>query len=120
MKRLVQIASGISILFLGQAVFAACDYPERVDVPNGSTASKEEMLAGVKQVEQFKQAMQEYLDCILEEEKAARAAIDDLEPEVEQQREEMLTKKHNAAVEDEERLVAAFNAEIRAYKAKNE
>ena len=119
MKRLIQTAGGILVLTLAQSGFA-CDYPERVNVPNGTTASIDEMRAGMKEVEQFKADMQTYLACIVEEEKAARAAIDDLEPEVEQQREEMLTKKYNAAVEDEERLVAAINAEIRAYKESNQ
>ena len=98
----------------------ACDYPERVNVPNGTTASIDDMRAGMKDVERFKADMQTYLTCIVEEEKAARAALDDLQPEVEQQREEKLTMKYNAAVEDEERLVAAINAEIRAYKESNE
>ncbi len=118
MKKLILTTSGIIILFLAQSIFA-CDYPKRVDVPNGATATKEEMLTGVKQVEQFKTNMLAYLECLLDREKAARAAIDDMQPEIEQQREEMLTKKHDAAVNDEEKLVAAFNAEIQAYNAAN-
>jgi len=102
-------------LFVGQTVFA-CDYPSRVTVPNGATASKEEMVATSRQVKEFQANMQLYLSCIVDEEKAARVMIEDLQPEVEQQREEMLNKKYNAAVEDEEKLVADFNAEIRAYK----
>ena len=119
MTRLIQTIGGILVLTMAQSGLA-CDYPERVNVPNGTTASIDEMRAGMKDVETFKAAMQAYLTCIVEEEKAARAAIDDLAPEIEQQREEMLTKKYNAAVEDEERLVAAINAEIRAYKESNE
>ena len=118
MKKLIYTAGGISLLFFAQVAFA-CDYPRRVSVPDGATASTEEMIAGVKQIEQFKTKMQAYLECITEDEKAARAAIDDLQPEVEQQREELLTKKYNAAVDDEEKLVAQFNIEIRAYKARD-
>jgi hypothetical protein len=119
MNKIIQTVGGIFFLFIAQAVFA-CDYPSRIAMPDGATATKEEMLVGVKKVEQFKQEMQAYLACILEDEKAARAAIDDLAPEVEQQREEMLTMKHNAAVEDEEKMVAQFNVEIRAYKDASE
>ena len=119
MNRIIQTAGGIFFLLIAQAVFA-CDYPSRVAMPDGATATKEEMIGGVKKIEQFKEEMQEYLACILEDEKASRSAIDDLAPEVEQQREEMLTKKHNAAVEDEEKMVAQFNVEIRAYKTANE
>ena len=86
MKKLIFAASGIFLWIFAQTSFA-CDYPSRIDIPDGATASKEDMLAGVKQVEEFKQQMVTYLDCILDEEKAARAAIDDLQPEMEQQRE---------------------------------
>lgn len=119
MNKIIQTAGGIFFLFIAQAVIA-CDYPSRVAMPDGATATKEDMIGGVKKIEEFKGEMQVYLACILEEEKAARAAVDDLAPEVEQQREEMLTKKHNAAVEDEEKMVAQFNVEIRAYKSANE
>jgi hypothetical protein len=47
-------------------------------------------------------------------------AIEDLEPEVEQQREEMLNKKYNAAVDDQERVAASFNTELRAFKDRGE
>ena len=119
MKKLIYTAGSISLLFFAQAS-VACDYPRRIVIPDGATASTEEMIAGVKKVEQYKLDMAVYLECITEDEKAALAAVDDLQPEVEQQREEMLNKKYNAAVEDEETLVAKFNVEIRAYKAREE
>ena len=109
----------VSLAFLGLAFSAqalACEYPERVDVPNGASATKEEMLEAQKSVKTYVTAMETYLDCILEEEKAARAAIEDLTPEVEQQREDMLTKKYNAAVDEMETVAAEFNAQVQAYK----
>jgi len=45
--------------------------------------------------------------------------MENLEPEVEQQRAEMLDKKYNAAVEQMEKMAADFNAEVQAYKARD-
>lgn len=119
MNRLIKIAFGISLIFGGQAVFA-CDYPDRVLVPNGNTATKADMVAGQRGVKAYVAAMEVYLDCIIEEEKATRETIGDLEADVEQEREDMLNKKYNAAVDEMERLAAQFNAEVQAYKAKED
>lgn len=118
MNRLSTLCCGIALLVSTQAALA-CDYPERVTIPNGANATKEEMLDGQKGVKDYVAKMETYLDCIVEEEKAARAAIEDMTPEVEQQREDMLTKKYNAAVEEMEKLAAAFNVEVQAYKGRD-
>jgi len=97
----------------------ACDYPsERASIPRGDV-SKEELLAAQRSVKAYMAALTEYRDCIVEEEKLARLAMADLAPEVEQQREEMLNKKFNAAIEDEERVAAKFNEAVQAYKKNN-
>jgi hypothetical protein len=119
MNRLIKVAFGISLIFAGQAVFA-CDYPDRVLVPNGNTATKADMVAGQRGVKTYVAAMEVYLDCIIEEEKSARETMGDLEADVEQEREDMLNKKYNAAVDEMERLAAQFNAEVQAYKAKED
>jgi len=119
MTKTIKIICSATILFIAQSAFA-CDYPSRVLIPNGSTATKEDMLNGQRNVKSYVSEMEAYLDCIVEEEKVAVAAMDDLEPEVEQQREDMINKKYNAAVDEMERLAAQFNAEVQAYKAKND
>jgi hypothetical protein len=118
MNRFVSLFGAMSLFFAAQASIA-CDYPERVQIPNGSTATQDEMLGGQADVKQFVTKMEAYLECILKEEKAARAAIEDLTPEVEMQREDMLTKKYNAAVDEMEKTAANFNNEVQAYKARN-
>ncbi len=119
MKKLIKIALSLSILFgAGQAV--ACDYPDRVMIPNGNTATKEEMIAGQRGVKEYVANMEVYLDCIVEEEKQAREALSELPPEVEQEREDMLNKKYNAAVDEMERVAAQFNAEVQAFRARDD
>lgn len=102
------------------AALAECEYPQKVDIPNGDTAERDEMLTGQQAVKEYVASMEAYLECIVAEEKAARSGMDELEPEEEQQREEMLNKKYNAAVEEMETLAAQFNAEVQAFRARSE
>ncbi len=117
MKNFIKLLCGISLLF-GMQSAVACDYPERVSIPNGTTATKEEMLEGQRGVKAYVATMEAYLECIVDEEKKARNAIEDMSPEDEQQREDMLNKKYNAAVDELERTAAQFNVEVQAYRAK--
>ena len=119
MTKTIKLICSASILFIAQSALA-CDYPSRVLIPNGSTATKDDMLNGQRNVKSYVSEMEVYLECIVEEEKVAVAAMDDLEPEAEQQREDMINKKYNAAVDEMERLAAQFNAEVQAYKAKDD
>jgi len=118
MTKLTRACSAIATLFLAQAGFA-CDYPENVTMVNGATASKEEMIATQAAVKKYVADMELYLTCIVDEEKSARALITDIKAEEEQQREEMLNKKYNAAVEQMEKVAADFNSEVQAYKARD-
>lgn len=105
----------ICLLFAAQPGLA-CDYPsERVSIPNGSTTSKEELLAAQQNVKAYMAALATYRECIVDEEKLARLAMEDLAPEVEEQREELINKKYNASVEDEERVAAEFNAAVQDF-----
>lgn len=119
MKRLIKTICSVSLLFAAQSSIA-CDYPDRVNIPNGGTANKEDMLTGQRDVKTYVTAMEVYLECIVEEEKAARESIEDLLPEDEQQREDAMNKKYNAAVDEMERVAAQFNVEVQAYRAKDE
>ncbi len=117
MNRTSKILGTVVLLFSAQSAIA-CDYPARVSIPNGSSATKEEMIAGQRDVKAFVASMETYLDCLLEEEKTTRAQLDDLSAEDEQMREDMLNKKYNAAVEEMEKVAARFNEEVQAYKAR--
>lgn len=119
MRKLLRFAGCTSLLVAAQ-VSLACDYPVKTPIPNGSTASQDEMIEGQRGVKKYVADMEAYLECIVEEEKAARAAIEDLQPEAEQQREDMLTKKYNAAVTEMEEVAAKFNVEVQTYKARND
>jgi hypothetical protein len=118
MIKSTQIACSIC-LFLIAGTGLACEYPQRISVPDGATTSEQDLIVAQKEVKTFISAMEAYLECIVDEEKLARLAIEDLAPEVEQQREEMLNKKYNAAWEEEKRVEAEWNAAVQAYKARS-
>ena len=107
-------------MMLSTATVFACDYPDRVMIPNGNTATKEEMIEGQRGVKKYVADMETYLECIVEEEKQAQASMGDLSPEAVAERETMMNKKYNAAVDEMERVAAQFNAEVQAYRAQEE
>ncbi len=92
---------------------AACPYPEDVDIPDGSKASTEEMVEAQKRVKAYMAEMEAYLKCIDEEEAA-------LGEEITAEQRALNISRHNAAVDTMEQVAAAFNEQIRAYKAVND
>jgi len=97
----------------------ACDYPSHPDkLPDGATASKEEMIAGVKMINTYQASMSEYLSCIEAAQIVASQSIPSDDKDAKKQRKEMFDKKYNAAVDEQTLWVEEFNAQIRAYKAR--
>ena len=119
MNKVIKCMSGL-LLLIAAPWALACDYPTRVLIPNGNTATKEEMIEGQRGVKQYVADMETYLECIVAEEKQAQEEMGTLAPEVEQEREDLLNKKYNAAVDEMERVAAQFNAEVQAYRARED
>ena len=107
-----------SVLMFATSLAIACDYPERPGIPDGSSASKEELLAAKDAIQQYMAEVDAYLQCIESEEKAAAAELDNPSPEEIQRREDMLNKKFEAANEEKALLGEQFNQQIRLYNAK--
>jgi len=105
-------------LFLTASMALACDYPDRPRIPDGATASKDELLAAKAEVQGFVAAVDKYLTCIEGEEQAAIAELDNPGPEELQRRDEMLNKKFEAANEEKALVGEQFNQQIRAYNQK--
>lgn len=118
MKRFLNIiAAGFLSLAAGTS-FAACDYPSKVTIPDGNQATTEEMFAGQKAIKAYMESMNAYLDCIEAETKAA--ASEGEAEEITIEREALLAKRHNAAIEEMEKVAAEFNVQVRAYKSREE
>ena len=120
MKALYSIAL-IGALAAGQA-YGACTYPSPPDsLPDGATATRDQMLAGKKKVVDFDNAIGAYTNCLKLETDAALIKSAELTDEQKKQNadiQKMADQKHNAAVEADEAIAARFNEQLRAYNAK--
>ena len=121
MRHLVSAALlGAAALVAGPA-YGACTYPRAPDsMPDGSTASMEEMVAGQKQVKQYMADMDTYLKCLDEEAPKAPAADAATEEQKKEaaRLESMRAQKHNAAVSEMESVAERFNQQLKAFKEK--
>lgn len=118
MKTLLQTVISAAFL-LGTGLSLACEYPARPFIPEGSTASKDDMLAAKTAVQTFLSDVDEYLSCV---EAEARAEIDavpeDERDEAElQERELELNRTFDAANEEKALVGEQFNKQVRAYNA---
>lgn len=107
-----------TFLLLCGSMALACDYPARPDIPDGSTASKDELLGAKDSVQKYMEDVDAYLTCIESAEKAAIAEMDNPTEEELQRRDQMLTQKFDAANEEKALVGEQFNQQIRAYNAK--
>jgi hypothetical protein len=118
MNKLTRTAIFVAMIFAAQGALA-CDYPQRIDVPNGATATKDEMIAGQKGVKTYMASMEEYLACIEADEAQAVLALNNVNEDTKRQREDLFNKKYNAAVEEMNLVAEEFNVQVRAYKDRN-
>ena len=105
--------------------YATCSYPQAPEkLPDGATATMQEMVAAQKQVVQYNADIKAYTDCLkLEHDQAlAKADNDKLTKEqkeaMKKQLDNIQTEKNNAAVDAAEAVTARFNEQIRTFKAK--
>ncbi len=100
-----------------------CDGPPPPSLPDGATASMEEMLAGQKAVKEYQAANLDYMGCLEKKFTAAEAAALESTSEEEKREAQAAHQKavdaYNAAVSQEEEIAGQFNTEIKAYKAAN-
>jgi hypothetical protein len=111
---------------LGSASYAQadCTYPRAPEsMPDGNTATKEEMIAGKNEVSRYNTEMNAYLDCIKLEIDAATpkdpSKLSKDEKAKADQQSKMLTQKNNAAVDELQAVVGRFNEQLKLYKAKH-
>jgi hypothetical protein len=90
----------------------ACESPAVVAIPDGKSATMEQLLAAQGQVKSYMAAMQGYLACI-DMEADAKGADAPAEYKA------MMVDRHNSAVAEMEQIAAAFNEQVKAYKAAN-
>jgi hypothetical protein len=105
-------------LFLGSSMALACDYPDRPLMPDGKTASKDDLLAAKDDVQSFVAGVDEYLNCIETEEKEAVKELRNPSSKVLDERDDLLSSRFDAANEEKALVGEQFNLQIRAYNKK--
>ena len=111
-----KIALGCLLLIAAPMTFA-CDYPERPNIPDGSGASKDELLAAKESVSVYLAGVDVYLTCIENAEKATVAELEDPNPDDLKRRDELMSKKFDAANDEKALVGEEFNLQVRAYNA---
>ena len=90
-------------------------------MPDGATASLDDMLAGQKAVKAFQASNTEYMKCLEDAFNAAEVnatdSADAATRAIAQAEYNESIEAYNAAVSVEEEVAGAFNVELRAYKA---
>jgi len=120
MKLAIRLSVATILLVSSLAVRAACVYPQAPqNLPNGATATKEQMLAAQTQIKEYSKNVQDvYLPCLEQERIAAEAALDPADPQLAQKKvalQAMEAKKHNAALDELTAIAGRWSEEIKAF-----
>jgi hypothetical protein len=120
MKALFAIAA-TAALTAGPA-YADCSYPTPPDkIPDGNSATLDEMVTTQKAIKEYDRAINAYVACIkLEHDDAVAKAGDKLTPEQKADMERVEVQKHNAAIDQLQSVADRFNAQVKVFKAKND
>jgi hypothetical protein len=116
MKLMLTVAAMTALTALaGAPVWADCAVPDDVvQIPDGSSATREEMVAAQKAVVAYDAAVKAYSDC-LQQEQADKIAAGGDKAKLQLQ----YSKLNNEQVEKVQQLADKFNTELKAYKAKS-
>lgn len=112
MLKLITSVLTCTVLLSMSAANAACDYPQEIEIPDGSTSSEQEMIAGRDAVQKYMSDMDEYLACLDVE-------ATDIGEEQTPEQKQLHVQRHNSAIDQMETIAAQFNEQLRAYKSKN-
>jgi hypothetical protein len=116
---MTRLTLALIALAAGGGAEAACIYPRAPDrVPDGSTATYEEMAAAQKAVQQFNADINSYNACLdLEMATLEQSGAYDVNRLTELRA--MQAKKNNAAVDEVQALADRFNEQLRIFKARD-
>ncbi len=101
-------------------IYADCTAPNTdVKIPDGATATKDEMMVARHAVNDVDAAFAAFADCLKNDRDAKIAAGGDKMTDADKQKiSAEYDSRQNAAVDKLQKLADQFNVEVRAYKAK--
>lgn len=119
----IQILSSVLLTGLLASGFAQaeCIYPKApASMPDGATATEQEMIDGMKAVKEYNSQVTAYLNCLdMEMQSRIDAAGAEAPPDQIAQIKAIQAKRHNAAVEELEAHANRFNEQVKVYKARS-
>ncbi|TLY65046.1 MAG: hypothetical protein E6K47_16435 [Gammaproteobacteria bacterium] len=124
MKALFAIAltAALTVALTAAPAYADCPYPAAPDkLPDGSSATLEEMVAGQKAVKAYDKAINDYVACIDRELDAAiTKGGDQLKPQQKADMQHVEAQKHNAAIDQLQNIADRFNEQVKVFKARTD
>jgi len=115
------IITGALLACLAAATASAeCSYPRSPSgLPDGATATQDQMVGGMKAIKEYNSQVTTYLSCL---ETEMNTRIEAAGPEAPADQVEQIkaihTKRHNAAVEELESTAARFNEQVKVFKGR--
>ena len=102
--------------------YADCPYPAAPDkLPDGASATLEEMVAGQKAVKVYDKAINDYVACIDRElDEAIKKGGDQLKPQQKTDMQHVEAQKHNAAIDQLQSIADRFNEQVKVFKARTD
>ncbi|HTW38735.1 MAG TPA: hypothetical protein VMD49_09225 [Steroidobacteraceae bacterium] len=104
----------------GGLAYADCSYPKAPEkIPDGSTATMQEMVAAMNQLKAYNEQIKAYTDCLkLERDTALAKADPQMSKEQKAEIEKVYIQKNDAAVDEATAVTNRFNDQVKAFKAK--
>jgi hypothetical protein len=119
MKNLFLIAA-LAALTTGTAYAGDCAFPSPPEkIPDGRTATRQEMVDGKTAVTAYDKAINAYTTC-LQQERDSRfiSEADHLTAEQKAQIDRVLVERHNAAIDTLQSVADRFNEQLRIFNAR--
>lgn len=108
------------IAFLATPLALACDYPARPHIPDGATATKDELNAARVAVGSFFDGVDVYLQCIETEARESIEAMDNADAEEVARIDSDLNKAFDAGNSEKAVVGELLNKQIRTYNAQRQ
>jgi len=123
--KILSTALALGALVAANAAWAGCTYPKAPDkIPDGATASKQEMIEGMKAVRAYNDQITAYTNCLKTEHDDQVSKIDPkLDPakqaSMKADLDKVLAQKNDAAVDEDQAVTERFNAQLHVFNDKN-
>jgi len=117
--RAIVVGAILPAITLSTLVFADdCTLPELPAVPDGASATYDEMISGQQAIKQFQAGAEAFRTCLDDVMKDMKIAAEEGDEDAASLF-ASASDRYNASVTSEEALAEEFNASIKAYKAAN-